>query len=166
MLSFANVLWPFRFRASESTGHIPVVYCNASSHASVSGMKQLPSESSISVSDESDCDLSESLHRSLPLLWHLGVINLNSIEQNISLYDFRGQTPEGCELCELCLLAVHRLLCHVQLYLSTKRIKQYLHLSTAGFHKLKPISKLREQQGGHTFMKSSNDTCVKLNQSI
>ncbi len=71
MLSFANVLWPFRFRASESTGHIPVVYCNASSHASVSGMKQLPSESSISVSDESDCDLSESLHRSLPLLWHL-----------------------------------------------------------------------------------------------
>ncbi len=71
MPSFANVLWPFRFRASESTGHIPVVYCNASSHASVSGMKQLPSESSISVSDESDCDLSESLHRSLPLLWHL-----------------------------------------------------------------------------------------------
>lgn len=73
MPSFANVLWPLRFHAAifESTGCILVVYCNASSPASVSSMKQLPSESSISVSDEGDSDLSESLHRSLPLLWHL-----------------------------------------------------------------------------------------------
>lgn len=65
--------------------HILVVYCNVASHVSGSDLQQLASESSVSVSDESHSDLSESFHRSLPLLRHLRVINLNPIEQNVCL---------------------------------------------------------------------------------